>query len=205
MRLSKVAKEFNVGISTIVDFLEKKGIKQERNPNAKIDDDTYRILEAEFSKDKITKKQSEEQSKSIHQGKKLKSVEITDTLTEKATVEKDNDTTEAPIKVKDPNAEKIETIDPVIKVVPPEIKKPKVLKKIKLSKTGKKDNNQQKEKEETKKKSQEPEKKPDITTDKKSLSVKVVGKIDLTEKKKSTEKKKEDTNQQQQTIDKEAK
>ena len=35
-RLSKVAKEFNVGISTLVDFLNKKGYNVDTNPNAKV-------------------------------------------------------------------------------------------------------------------------------------------------------------------------
>ena len=35
-RLSRVAKECNVGIQTIVDFLHKKGFTIENNPNAKI-------------------------------------------------------------------------------------------------------------------------------------------------------------------------
>ncbi len=36
VRLSKLAKEFNVGITTIVDFLKKKGHEVENNPNGKI-------------------------------------------------------------------------------------------------------------------------------------------------------------------------
>jgi hypothetical protein len=38
-RLSKVAKELNVGISTIVEFLSGKGVEIDSNPNTKIDDD----------------------------------------------------------------------------------------------------------------------------------------------------------------------
>ena len=38
-RLSKIAREFNVGISTIVDFLHKKGEKVDSNPNTKITSD----------------------------------------------------------------------------------------------------------------------------------------------------------------------
>ena len=36
IRLSKVLKEFSIGIDHALDFLEKKGIKVEKNPNAKI-------------------------------------------------------------------------------------------------------------------------------------------------------------------------
>lgn len=48
LRLIQVAKEFNVGINTITDFLHKKGIKNDGSPNALVDTDTYAILEKEF-------------------------------------------------------------------------------------------------------------------------------------------------------------
>jgi translation initiation factor IF-2 len=58
-RLSKLAKEFNVGISTIVEFLHKKGHDIENNPNAKVGSDIVAILEKEYSKDLSVKKESE--------------------------------------------------------------------------------------------------------------------------------------------------
>ena len=36
VRLSKIAREFNVGLSTIVEFLHEKGIKISSDPNAKL-------------------------------------------------------------------------------------------------------------------------------------------------------------------------
>ena len=48
LRLIQVAKEFNVGINTITDFLHKKGIKSDGSPNTQVDPDTYAILEKEF-------------------------------------------------------------------------------------------------------------------------------------------------------------
>ena len=48
LRLIQVAKEFNVGINTITDFLHKKGIKNDGSPNALVDADTYAVLEKEF-------------------------------------------------------------------------------------------------------------------------------------------------------------
>jgi len=41
MRLSKIAREFNVGISTIIEFLNKKGYSVDPNPNTKITPDIY--------------------------------------------------------------------------------------------------------------------------------------------------------------------
>ncbi len=54
-RLSKVAKEFNIGISTIIEFLGKKGIKVDNNPNAKIDESGYELLLKEFQQEKKLK------------------------------------------------------------------------------------------------------------------------------------------------------
>jgi translation initiation factor IF-2 len=59
-RLSKVAKEFNVGLSTIVDYLASKGKAIESNPNAKIDEDAYELLLKEFQSEKSTKEKAQE-------------------------------------------------------------------------------------------------------------------------------------------------
>ena len=48
LRLIQVAKEFKVGLNTITDFLQKKGIKSDGSPNTLVDGDTYAILEKEF-------------------------------------------------------------------------------------------------------------------------------------------------------------
>ncbi len=59
IRLSKVVKEFNVGLSTIVEFLDKKGFSVESDPNAKIDTNAYQLLEKEYKADSSLKKESE--------------------------------------------------------------------------------------------------------------------------------------------------
>ena len=51
MRLSKVAKELNVGIANIVEYLASKGIKVDGRPNTKITPDAYEILKQQFSAD----------------------------------------------------------------------------------------------------------------------------------------------------------
>jgi translation initiation factor IF-2 len=58
-RLSKLAREFNVGISTIVDFLKKKGYDIDPNPNAKVTPEQYDLLVKEYSSDLDVKKESE--------------------------------------------------------------------------------------------------------------------------------------------------
>jgi len=50
-RLSKIARELNVGISTLVDYLQKQGVEISSNPNTKIDDKTQEMLEKQFRKD----------------------------------------------------------------------------------------------------------------------------------------------------------
>ena len=66
-RLSKVAREFNVGISTIVEFLDKKGLNIDSNPNTKISGEFYELLVDEYSKEKSVKKESEKLSIRISQ------------------------------------------------------------------------------------------------------------------------------------------
>lgn len=59
IRLNKVTRDLNVGIATVVDFLQKKGYAIEANPNAKITEEQYAALVKEFSKDKDLKIESE--------------------------------------------------------------------------------------------------------------------------------------------------
>ena len=59
IRLNKVTRDLNVGIATVVDFLQKKGYAVEANPNTKITEEQYAALVKEFSKDKDLKIESE--------------------------------------------------------------------------------------------------------------------------------------------------
>ena len=58
-RLSKIAREFNVGLSTIVEFLNKKGYNVDPNPNTKVSEEIYDILVEEYSSDISVKKESD--------------------------------------------------------------------------------------------------------------------------------------------------
>ena len=62
-RLSKVAREFNVGLHTIVDYLKGQGHIVELNPNAKIDEQAYQLLVREFQSEKNVKEESTSLSK----------------------------------------------------------------------------------------------------------------------------------------------
>lgn len=53
VRLNKALKELNVGINTVADFLQKKGMAlEDATPNAKITDEQYNLLMEAFSADK---------------------------------------------------------------------------------------------------------------------------------------------------------
>src|SRR5690606_12206451 len=98
-RLSKVAKEFNIGIHTIVDFLDSKGIKIESNPNTKLDENVYAVLLDEFQQDKNAKEASkkitigsEKETISIKPEPVVKKVEVVEDQEETPTPEKEEAT-----------------------------------------------------------------------------------------------------------------
>ena len=61
MRISKVLKDFNIGMSTLINFLEKKGKSVEANPNAKLDEETLTLVQKEF----LPQQQVKEDAKKI--------------------------------------------------------------------------------------------------------------------------------------------
>lgn len=63
IRLNKVTKECNVGLQTAVEFLQKKGFSDvEANPNAKISQEQYDLLVAEFKNDQGLRRDAEQLS-----------------------------------------------------------------------------------------------------------------------------------------------
>ena len=58
IRLNKAAKEFNLSMDHIVDFLSMKGFKIESNPNTKLPGDAYDLLLKEFQGDKSAKEEA---------------------------------------------------------------------------------------------------------------------------------------------------
>ena len=59
IRLKKAATELNVGISTLVEFLAKKGHQVELNPNARLTDEQYGLVEAAFQGERAVKEQAD--------------------------------------------------------------------------------------------------------------------------------------------------
>ena len=66
VRLNKVVRDLNVGVETIVKYLQKKGVEIESSPNTKISDEHYDMLVKEFAPDKIQKKESDNISLERH-------------------------------------------------------------------------------------------------------------------------------------------
>ncbi len=58
-RLSKAAKEFNIAVHTVIEFLEGKGFEVDSNPNSKLSSEMYGALEKAFQSDKKAKEAAE--------------------------------------------------------------------------------------------------------------------------------------------------
>ena len=59
IRLSKAAREFNIGVSTLIDFLLKKGFTIEKDPNSKLSQEMYTLLMKEFATEKHVKEEAQ--------------------------------------------------------------------------------------------------------------------------------------------------
>lgn len=75
-RLVKVAKEFNVGTGTLVEYLVKNGFDIENKPTAKVDDTMYGALLKEYSKDLAIKEKAEQLKKENQPEKKRETVTL---------------------------------------------------------------------------------------------------------------------------------
>ena len=76
IRLNKVQKELNLGLSTIVEFLQKNNFNIEENPNAVVPEEGYNLLIKEFSTDKNLRIQSDRFTQERQNKEKPKSVSI---------------------------------------------------------------------------------------------------------------------------------
>ncbi len=94
LRLSKVAKEFNLSLGKIVEFLASKGHQIESNPNAKIGDGEYNLLLKEFSSDKSAREEAENVAQNITKVKR-ETIVLSDVKTKR---QKEEDADELMIK-----------------------------------------------------------------------------------------------------------
>jgi len=106
IRLIKVSKNLNVGINSLVEFLHKKGIEVEANPNVKIEDEQYDILIAEFGKDKNIRREATETREKMHRRDEkretvaIEGYELPQEPAPKKKVEKETIETEVPKEMK---------------------------------------------------------------------------------------------------------
>ena len=87
MRLSKVARELNVGIQTIAEYLEGRGVEIEAKPNSKIEPDVYTMLEQAFQKDAAVKEKSEAISNRQREQREAVAIDSTAKMAEEAAAE----------------------------------------------------------------------------------------------------------------------
>ena len=77
IRLSKAAREFNVGTSTIVEFLAKKGMSIDPSPNSKLTPEQYALVVKEYQGEKEVKKNADQLGNIAFKGKTI-TVETTE-------------------------------------------------------------------------------------------------------------------------------
>ncbi|HEY6160962.1 MAG TPA: translation initiation factor IF-2 N-terminal domain-containing protein, partial [Bacteroidia bacterium] len=187
-KLSKVAKEFNMGMNAIVDFLKTKGHKIEANPNLKLSPEQYGLLLNQFSDEKKDKEVATSISKA-----KMKREGIEETVTtepvKKTSVEEPEE-----ILIKDLQAPK-ESVKK--KAKEEEVIKAKTDQKIEVSVKGKIDLDSLPKSKSDKKKKEEEEEKPKAkktTKKKKDEEEAPVVETPVVETKPETEEKKEEDN-----------
>jgi translation initiation factor IF-2 len=74
IRLNKITRDLNVGLSTVVEFLHKKNFDVREDPNTKISDEAFDLLVKEFKKDKNLKEESDKMSQERHHKEKKETV-----------------------------------------------------------------------------------------------------------------------------------
>lgn len=104
IRLSKAAIEFNIGMSTIIEFLGKKGYKLDSSPNTKLDGEMYALLVKEYQREKEVKKNADQLGNFSYKGKSI-SVESTINNDEEYEEETSVKTTVKPVEKKKQNIE----------------------------------------------------------------------------------------------------
>ena len=181
IRLSKAAKEFNVGVATIRDFPAKKGFQVDSSPNAKLTSEMYELIVKEYQGEKEVKNEAKKLGNISYKGG---SVSV-DTAKPSSTKEDDSDTEEVIIRTNTmspiitpkttPSSDAVETKpeekQEAEKSVEPEVKGKtseseaqdespiKILGKIDLDSLNPKSRSEKKGKEKPKKEQPKPEKK----------------------------------------------
>ncbi|MEY4279022.1 MAG: translation initiation factor, partial [Bacteroidota bacterium] len=140
-RLLAAAKEFNVGQDTIVDFLAKKGFpKDDLKPTAKLTEEQYYALQAEFQSDKVARNKADHvelpKGTVVDKAKKVDeapAAEVKKTKTaEPEAAAPEVKKVDAFAAIANPSTVK-EEAPATVKIEAPEMEAPKVINKIDLS------------------------------------------------------------------------
>ena len=131
-RLLAAAKEFNIGQDTLIEFLVKKGFpKDDLKPTAKLTEDQYYSLQAEFQSDKVAR------NKADHVELPKNAVADKDKAKKPVVAEPEAAKPAAKAEVEKPKtvkaAEKEVEKPATVKIDAPEVESPKVVDKIDLS------------------------------------------------------------------------
>ena len=110
IRLSKAAKEFNVGMGTILDFLAKKGFQVDSSPNTKLTSEMYALLVKEYQGEREVKNEAKKLGDLSYKGG---SVSVDSTVQTSASNKEEDDNEEVFIRtstiVKEPQRKETKT------------------------------------------------------------------------------------------------
>ena len=171
IRLSKAAKEFNVGKDTIVEFLAKKGFQVDSSPNTKLTADMYALLVKEYQGEKDVKEEAKRLGNLSYKGG---SVSVDSALQSQKTVDEE---------------EHEEVIIRTNTISSPTKKTAKTATVAEPEKTEKPEKAEVKETPKQEIEKAEPEKKDESAS---GNSLKILGKIDLEPKKSEKQEKKKE-------------
>ena len=119
IRLSKAAKEFNVGRETIVEFLTKKGFQIDPSPNTKLTSEMYALLVKEYQGEREVKNEAKKLGDLSYKGG---SVSVDSTVQSSAKDKDEDDNEEVFIRtstiVKDTQPKEVKTEKPKEKETP---------------------------------------------------------------------------------------
>ena len=142
IRLSKLTKQFSIGLARLVDFLNEQGAGVEMNPNAKVSDEYLPAIEAKFGEDQKLKRDSEKVTiklkEIIEMGSRKKPEAEEEDVPEREVVIKSNTLNEERQSEPAPVEKPAPAPAPVHAEEPRTVAGPKVIDKIDLSRFDKK-------------------------------------------------------------------
>ena len=161
-RASAVLKEFNISFATLVETLKKKGQTPPENPNGKISEEAYFVLQREFASDKKVREEAEKKLQQLHSIKKetvtldkvlekrkeeedveekiiIKNAPTAEFISPESIKSDKRESTKVQVEKKEePKSSSKTTDENLVKTDIPKIEGPKVLDKIDLGSTDKK-------------------------------------------------------------------